>query len=245
MSDQKIEEKKEMTFFDHIGELRTRLVYSLLGVGIGAIFSYYFISDIFAILAEPYFDSFPENTLIGTGPAEAFLLRLKASILSSIIITSPYLFYQIWLFIAPGLLENEKKLFIPFVSATTFLFLIGVFFCYFVVLPFTFDFFFKQYKAIGVSPTIRITEHLTLIAKALLGFGAVFQMPILAFFLGRVGILTDKKLIAWFRHAIVVIFVVGAILTPPDVLTQLLMAGPLICLYGISILIVRYTQKVD
>ncbi|MCB0310408.1 MAG: twin-arginine translocase subunit TatC, partial [Bdellovibrionales bacterium] len=185
----------------------------------------------------------PNESIIGTGPAEAFILRIKVSFFSGIILGSPYIFYQLWLFVAPGLYESERKLAIPFMLATTGLFLLGVWFCYEVIFPFAFDFFKQQYEAVAVTPAIRMTEHLSLVVKGLLGFGIVFEMPVLAFFLGKLGWITDEMMIKGFRYAVVIIFIASAMLTPPDVLTQFLMAIPLIMLYGLSILIVRWTSR--
>jgi len=152
-------------------------------------------------------------------------------------------FIQVWLFISPGLYEHERRYVLPFVLATSALFFVGVWFSFDIVLPFAFDFFKKRYDIIGVTPRIRISEHLSLILKAMLGFGAVFEMPVLAFLLGRLGVIDHLFLLRGFRYAVVLIFIISAILTPPDVLTQLLMAGPLLLLYGLSILIVKFTGR--
>jgi sec-independent protein translocase protein TatC len=119
----------------------------------------------------------------------------------------------------------------------------GIWFSYKAVLPFAFDFFFEQYGSIKITPTIRITEHISFMATTLLSFGLVFEMPVLAYFLGRLGIITSEWLIKSFRMAIVVIFIISAIMTPPDVFTQFLMAGPLLLLYGLSILVVKFSEK--
>lgn len=233
----------EMDLFGHLRELRRRLVWSLIGVVCGAGVAYGFAEQIFDLLCKPYFVAFPGNVLIGTGLAEAFLLKLKVAVFAGIVLASPFLFYQLWLFVAPGLYAAEKRLVAPFVLATTALFLLGVWFCYTWVLPFAFEFFREEYASIGVTPTVRISEHLALMVQALVGFGAVFQLPVLAFFLARLGVIDEQTLIGGARYAIVAIFVVSAVLTPPDVLTQFLMAGPLILLYGLSILVVKATRS--
>jgi sec-independent protein translocase protein TatC len=179
--------------------------------------------------------------LIGTGLAEAFVLKLKVALFAGIVLSSPFLFFQLWLFVAPGLYAAERRLVVPFVASTTSLFLLGVWFCYEWVFPFAFEFFRGEYASIGVTPTVRISEHLALMIQGLVGFGAVFQLPVLAFFLARLGIIDERTLIGGTRYAIVAIFILSAVLTPPDVLTQFLMAGPLLLLYGISILVVRFT----
>lgn len=233
----------DMDLFGHLVELRKRVFVSAVAIAIASTCTFIYSTIVFDLLAQPFADAFEGHRLIGTGPAEAFVLRLKVAIFSGAIIASPVLFYQVWLFVVPGLYEEEKKLALPFILGTTGLFLLGVMFCFFVVLPFAFEFFRTQYEAIDVNPTIRITEHISIIIKAVLGFGIVFEMPILAYFLGRVGLITDKLLKDTRRYAIVTIFVVSAILTPPDVLTQFLMVGPLVGLYELSIIIVKLTGR--
>lgn len=233
----------EMDLFGHLRELRRRLMLSLSAVVIGAVAAYSYTTEIFDFLSKPYFVAFPDNILIGTGLAEAFVLKLKVAFFSGILLAAPFLFTQLWLFIAPGLYEREKRLAWPFVISTTSLFLTGVWFCYEWVFPFAFEFFREEYKSIGVTPTVRISEHLALMIQGLVGFGAVFQLPVIAFFLGRLGVIDDRTLISGARYAVVIIFIVSALLTPPDVLTQFLMAGPLLLLYGLSIVVVRLTSR--
>jgi len=233
----------EQPLMEHIRELRIRLIYSLVAIIIGACFSYTYAENIFYFLCKPYFESFPDSILIGTGPADAFLLKLKMAVVAGTLVSSPVIFYQFWLFIAPGLHKEEKYLLIPFLISSTTLLGIGIWFAYAVVLPFSFAFFYDQYTSIKITPTIRITEHISFTAKALISFGIVFELPILAYFLGRIGVVTSQMLISGVRYAIVVIFILSAIMTPPDVLTQFLMAGPLLILYGISILVVRFTER--
>lgn len=233
----------EMSLFDHLRELRKRIFLVMIGVIAGACACYSYSGEIFDFLSRPYFAAFPENLLIGTGPAEAFMLKIKVAIFAGMLLSSPWTFMQLWLFVRPGLHDHERKLFAPFMIVSTSLFTAGVAFCYFVVLPFCFEFFAAEYRSIGITATIRISEHLSMMAQALLGFGAVFELPVLAFLLGRAGIITHDMLISGSRYAIVGIFIVSAVMTPPDVLTQLLMAAPLLALYGISILVVRYTGR--
>jgi sec-independent protein translocase protein TatC len=163
------------------------------------------------------------------------VLKLKVSAFAGALLTSPILFYQLWLFVAPGLYAHEKKLVLPFIACSTLLFVGGSVFCYRMVLPLTFSFFHEEFKSIGVTPTIRVGDHISMTITALAGFGAVFELPLLTFFLARAGVIDHRTLIDWFKHAVIVIFVIAAILTPPDVLTQFLMAGPLLVLYVLSI----------
>lgn len=232
-----------MDLMQHLSELRKRIFYSLIAITICAIFSYFFSSEVFNILSEPYFKSFTNESLIGTGPAEAFLLKIKTACFVGALIASPVLFLQFWLFIAPGLYSNEKKMLVPFVFSATLLFIGGVSFCYYNVLPIAFEFFYNQYSSIGVTPTIRITEHLSLIIKILLGFGLVFEIPVISFFLARVGVLSSSLMINSWKYVLVSSFIIGALLTPPDVISQFLMAIPLMILYSLSILIVKAVEK--
>jgi len=233
----------EMGLLEHLGELRNRLIIVAVALLICSGIAYSYSSDILELLFQPFFEHFDKGMLIGTGPAEAFTLKIKVAMFVGVILCSPVIFLQIWLFITPGLYDHEKKLLIPFVLSTTFLFLSGVTFCNEVVFPFAFDFFKEQYASIPhITPAIKVTEHLTMIIQGLLGFGIVFEMPVLAFFLAKVGIIDHKMMIKGTRYAIVVITIVSAVFTPPDVVTMFLMAAPLCLLYGLSIIIVRFTQ---
>jgi sec-independent protein translocase protein TatC len=237
------ENSGSMGLMEHLHELRKRLVISLVAILIGSVITYINSLHVFSFLTQPFFSSFTPEQLIGTGPAEAFVLKLKTAVASGIVLVSPFLFLQIWLFISPGLYESEKKLALPFILFTSILFFIGVSFAYYVVLPFSLEFFKDEYVSIGITPAIRIGELLPLTVKLIIGFGFIFNLPILAYFLGRLGIINHKFLLKYFRHAVVLIFIVSAILTPPDVITQCLMAIPLLILYLISIFIVKYTAK--
>ncbi len=233
----------EMHLLEHLAELRTRLIYSFLGLSLASIVAYNYSTEVFAFLCQPYFQAFPNNQLIGTGPAEALMLKIKTAIFCGGILSSPFIFYQLWLFIAPGLYDNERKMVLPFVASTTGLFLLGAGFCYRYVIPLAFAFFQEEYKSIGVTPAVKISEHLSTMMQGLIGFGVVFQMPILAWFLARLGILNHRMMIEGGRYAVVIIFIVSAIFTPPDVLSQFLMAGPLCVLYAVSILIVKQAYR--
>ncbi len=226
----------EMTLFEHLAELRARLLYMVIYLVIGTCVTFSFSKISFDILAAPYFHYFPENSLIGTGPAEAFLLKLKVAFFVAILITSPLLFHQIWLFLKPGLYQHERRLVLPFVAITSGLFLFGTWLCYQMILPVTFDFFYSQYESIGVTPQIRITEHLSLTIQLLLGFGIAFETPVLTYFLARGGLVTGQLLWSWSSYAILGVFILAGVLTPTgDIMTQTLFAIPLLFLYGVSI----------
>lgn len=233
----------EMGILDHIRELRKRLVISVIAIVILSIVAYSFSEIIFGWLCSPFFTAFPGDMLIGTGPAEAFVLKVKVACFGGLVLACPVIFHQLWLFVAPGLYENERRMVMPFVVSASALLLLGVIFCYYLVLPFAFDFFRAQYQSIGLTPAIRLSEHLATTIWSLLAFGLVFEMPMVAFFLGRAGIIDHTTLLRGGRYAIVTIFIVAAVFTPPDVLSQFLMAGPLLLLYAISIAVVRYTAR--
>jgi len=234
---------ENMSLFEHLAELRKLLMVSLTAIFFCSIIAFVWSQDLFNFLTVPFHKAFIGHNLIGTGPAEAFILKLKAACFAGLIMAAPVICWQIWLFIVPGLYEHERRLALPFILSTTFLFLVGVWFAYSLVVPFAFQFFQSEYSSIGITPTIRISEFLSLIIKLLLAFGLVFEMPILAYFLGRLGLVSSSMLIHYFRHATVAIFIISAILTPPDVVTQCLMAIPLTLLYSISIVIVKATEK--
>jgi len=171
----------------------------------------------------------------------AFFVALKVSFFAGILMAMPVILWQLWLFIAPGLYDNEKKMVLPFVVGGSVMFLIGVLFAYYVVTPFGFQFLIT-FGSFLYTPLINIEDYVGFFTKILIGFGIAFELPVLAYFLALLGLITDKTLKDYFKYAIVIIFLLAAFLTPPDVLTQLLMAAPLILLYGLSILIVHYVN---
>jgi sec-independent protein translocase protein TatC len=234
-----------MGLMDHLRELRRRLLVCIVLVAAGAITSYTYAAPLFEWLSMPYFSAFGGSPLIGTAPAEAWVLKLKVSLFGGAFLTSPALFYHLWAFISPGLYSHERRLLIPFVLLSTLLFVGGALFCHRVVLPYSFAFFYQEFKSIGVSPTIKVADNLSMTLTTLIGFGAVFELPLLTYFLARAGVIDHRFLLDWFRHAVVLIFVVAAVLTPPDVVTQLLMAGPLLALYGVSIGIAWWVAPSD
>ncbi len=171
----------------------------------------------------------------------AFFVALKVSFFTAILIAFPIILWQLWLFIAPGLYDNEKKMVLPFVLGGSVMFLIGILFAYYIVTPFGFQFLIT-FGSFLYTPLINIEDYVGFFTKILVGFGIAFELPVFAYFLAILGLITDKTLKDYFKYAIVIIFLLAAFLTPPDVLTQLLMAFPLILLYGLSILIVSYVN---
>jgi sec-independent protein translocase protein TatC len=228
---------RTMPLLGHLAELRLRLIKALVAIALAFIPAYAFADYLFTFLTQPLQQITPSPpALIGTGLAEAFFTKLKVSFIAALFLASPAVFYQIWQFIAPGLYEHERRYVVPFVLFASFFFVFGAGFCHVVVLPVAYAFFIEQYKGIDVQPTLRISEYLTFTARMLLAFGVTFELPVLAFFFARVGLINHKMLIGSLRYAIVIIFIVAAVLTPgPDVASQLFLATPLLLLYGLSI----------
>ena len=171
----------------------------------------------------------------------AFFVAIKVSFFAGLLGALPFILYQIWQFIAPGLYNSEKKMIIPFVVGGSVMFFIGIIFAYYVVTPFGFQFLIT-FGSFLYTPLINIEDYVGFFTKIMMGFGIAFELPVFAYFLALLGLVTDKSLIDFFKYAVLIIFVVAALLTPPDVLTQLLMALPLIVLYGFSIIIVRFVN---
>lgn len=223
----------------HLEELRWRLVRALLAVGAGFSLCYWKSERLFAFLLMPLARLQPAETLvIGTGVTEAFFTKLKVALIAAVFLSSPVIFYQTWRFVAPGLYESEKRVAVPFALVASFFFVLGASFCYTLVFPVGFRFFLDEYASIGVAPNIRVSEYLSFAARMLLAFGVTFELPVVTFFLARVGVVTHRTLMGWARYAVVAIFVMAAVLTPgPDIASQLLMAAPLLVLYAVSILV--------
>jgi sec-independent protein translocase protein TatC len=232
-----VSDDRTMPLTGHLEELRWRLIRSLVAIGVAFFPAYFFADVLFNFLTSPLPRAAhnPLN-LIGTGITEAFFTKLKVSFIAALFLATPVVLYQVWQFVAPGLYAHEKRYVWPFIVFGSLFFLLGAGFCYAVVLPIAYTFFIEEYETIGVQPTLRISEYLTFTARMLLAFGVTFELPILAFFFSRVGIVTYKMLLGLFRYAVLAIFILAAVLTPgPDVASQLLLAGPLLLLYGVSI----------
>ena len=228
-------EDEKLPFTAHLEELRKRLIICFSAVGIGFVISYIFSKSLFEILMQPLLAAMPpEEKLIYTGLPEAFFTYLKVAFLAGILLAVPVIMYQLWIFIAPGLYEKEKRLLTPIVFLSSLFFLGGALFGYFVVFPFGFK-FFMGFSSDYVRPLPSMKEYLGFSAKLLFAFGIVFELPLFITFLARLGIVDTKFLKAKRKYAILLFFVFAAILTPPDVITQVMMAGPLIVLYEVSI----------
>ena len=223
----------------HLVELRKRLSVSLSVIILMFIICFSFWQPILGWMIAPLKEVLPEGSnVIFTGVQEPFFTAMKVAFFAGFVCALPVVFWQFWLFVAPGLYDNEKRLVIPFVSAATLMFLMGASFCYYVVVPLAFAFLIAFGSALFTAlPSIG--EYVGFFTKILVGFGLSFELPVIIFFFAKLGLVDDKALKDFFRYAIVIIFVVAAMLTPPDVLSQFLMAAPLIFLYGISILVAK------
>jgi len=235
----------KMPFTQHLEELRRRLIICSIAVAVGFLISYFFKERIFEWLMKPLLQVLPEGEsqkLIYTAPHEAFVTYLKVSFIAGIGLASPVILFQLWRFIAPGLYQNEKRYLLPTVFFSTLFFLGGALFGYFIVFPFGFR-FFVSFANDFITPMISTREFTSFATRLLLAFGVVFEMPVFAFFLGRLGLLSASFLKKQRKYAILFIFIVAAILTPPDVVSQMLMALPLLILYEISVWIVTIFGK--
>lgn len=229
-------DEARMPIIAHLKELRIRLIRSLVALTIGFIIAYFVVDYLFQALTWPIREVSNNHVLlIGTGVAEAFFTKIKVAMVASLFIASPAVLYEIWKFIAPGLHQSERKMVAPFVIFGSIFFLLGGYFCWAVVFKVGYAFFLSQYASIGVTPTIRISEYLSFSAKLLLAFAITFEMPIFAFFLTRIGVIDYRMMMKQFRYAVLVIFIVAAALTPPDMVSQFLLSIPLLVLYGLSI----------
>lgn len=235
----------EMPLTAHLEELRWRIVKALLAIVVGFLIAYIYADTLFAILIRPITLAAGDSTvkLIGTGVTEAFFTKLKVAFIAGIFLASPAILYQAWQFVAPGLYSEEKIYVVPFVFFGTFFFVAGAWFCYAFVFQVGYAFFLEQYATIGIEPTLRISEYLSFSARMLLAFGVTFELPVVAYFLSRIGMIDHLTLIRPWRYAVLVIFVVAAVLTPgPDVASQMLLVAPLIVLYGASIVIAYFVS---
>jgi len=223
----------------HIAELRKRLAYSLASLIVAFFIAFYFYEPILEWMTLPLKAVLPDDSyMIATGVPEVFFTAVKVSLFTGFLLALPFILYQFWLFIAPGLYEHEKKYIWPFVFFASGMFFMGAAFAYYVVVPYGFAFLVNfAEQVVTVAP--KINEYVGFFTKIMIGFGIAFELPVLTFFLALLGLVDDHTLKSFFKYAVILIFVLAALLTPPDVVTQLLMAIPLIILYGVSILIAK------
>ena len=236
-------DEAKMSFTAHLGELRNRLIKCLVAVGIGFVGSYFFKEKLFQILVHPLLKAMGEKgTLIFTGVPEPFFVYLKVSLVAGIFFSAPVILYEIWAFVVPGLYSRERRYVVPFVFFSSMLFLLGTLFGYSVVCPYGFK-FLLGFASYNIQPMLAIKEYFSFSTKLLLAFGFVFELPLFIVFLSKAGIVSPKTLSRQRKYAILVIFAIAAILTPPDVATQIMMAGPLIVLFEVGVIMARIFGK--
>lgn len=226
-----------MSMFDHLREVRKRLVFSLLAAFVGFLCCWCFVEPVFDILTKPMLEVLPNGSAaMYTTLPEAFFTRMYIAFICGLFVASPFIFYQIWKFISPGLYKEEKKFIIPVAVVSAIFFIAGGLFCYYIVFHYAFS-FFMSFTTQDIVAMPKISDYLDFVLKLILAFGFVFEMPIFSFFLSRMGVLTADAMRNFRRYAILIIFIVAAILTPPDVVSQLLMAIPMLILYEFSIFV--------
>ena len=229
-------EDEKLPFTSHLEELRKRLITCFIAVGVGFVVSFGFKERLFNILVHPLIKVMKDGeTLIYTGLPEAFFTYLKVAFLTGLIVASPIILYQFWMFVAPGLYKTERRMMAPVVLLSSLFFIGGALFGYFVVFPWGFK-FFLGFATDTIRPLPSMREYFGFSAKLLLAFGLVFELPIVLTFLAKLGIVSVEFLKKNRKYAILIFFTGAAILTPPDVITQIMMALPLMALYEISII---------
>jgi len=249
MKDQSEEQRlllggKVMPLFEHLGELRTRLVRAITGVTLIFGICLYYASPLINFLKVPLKNALPKdaNTLHFTGPLEVLFADMKVAFFAALIIGSPIWLYQFWKFVEPALYDSERKYVLPFVASSVVLFLLGVLFSFYLIIPMSLDFLLAIGMEVGV-PMITVSDYLSLLIVMVLGFGFIFETPLVLVLLASLDVINSKLLTMYRRYIIVFILIIAAIVTPPDPVSQLCMAIPLYLMYEISILIIKAMEK--
>jgi sec-independent protein translocase protein TatC len=223
----------KLPFTDHLDELRHRLIVSLVGIGLGFAVSYGFSQQLLLLLQRPM-----PARLIFIAPTEAFFVNLKVALYAGLFLSVPLLLFQVWKFVAPGLYEHERQYSFPFLIISTVLFLIGAIFAYAVILPTALHFLIAQGGELW-QPNITLSNYLSFCMRLILASGLIFEFPVLMYFLAKVGVVTPEFLVKNRKYAVLAAFVISAILTPPDVFSQVLLALPLFLLFELSIFVAK------
>jgi sec-independent protein translocase protein TatC len=238
-----MEMDEKQPFLAHLEELRRRLITCAIAIGIGFVISYFFSKQLFSLLVLPLVKVLPaDSQLIFTSLPEMFLTYIKVSLVAGIILAIPVIFYELWMFIIPALYQKEKRYLVPFVLFSSILFILGALFGYLIVFPYGFKFFIGfATEDIQARPSVK--QYFSFAIRLLLAFGLVFEMPVVVLFLARIGLVTPDAMKRFRKFAILCSFILAAILTPPDVATQIMMALPIIILYELSILISKVVYR--
>jgi sec-independent protein translocase protein TatC len=235
-------EETTQSLIEHLTELRVRLIYSAYGIFAGFLGAWFVSEKIFAIIRRPIEKYLPMGGLVFTAPMDKFLAYVKVSFLSGVIVSCPIWILQIWKFVAPGLYQHERRYAISFMAFGTFLFLTGVCFVYFLVFPMAFQ-FLLSFGAPTDKPMITIEAYLSFFITTTLVFGLAFEMPLILALLGLMGVIDSQQLRKYRRYAIVGLAILAAIITPPDAISMLMMLGPLVALYELSIWVVWFLKS--
>jgi len=243
-------ESTKAPLIEHLIELRRRLIWTLLAVFVAFLVCFWFAKPIYNVLVWPYQLAAGVDTpieMIYTAPQEFFFTQVKLALFGAIFLAFPVIASQIYMFVAPGLYRQERQAFLPFLMATPILFLLGAALVYFVAMPLAMKFFLSMQQTgdstVQIHLTAKVSEYLSLIMTLILGFGICFQLPVLLTLLARAGFVTAEGLKRYRRHAILGVFVVAAVLTPPDPISQIALAVPTILLYELSIVAVKFAEK--
>ena len=228
-----------MPFLEHLGELRTRIIRSSIAVIVGLAIALNFTDRIMKFVRRPFDVAAPGQKLVFLTPTEAFWVYMKVALIAGLILAMPFILYQIWAFIAPGLHSHEKRYAVPFVLVGSTFFLLGASFALFVVIPFAMR-FLVSFPGQDLAPMISIGAYVDFVLKFTLAFGAVFELPVIITIAARLGVVTPQMLSKNRKYAILINFIIAAVLTPtPDIFNQTLMAGPLCILYELGIISAR------
>lgn len=243
MENEKVESlDQNMTLTDHLTELRKRIINSLYALLFFTSIAYNYSKELFDFIRTPIAKYLPDGGLIYTAPMDKFMAHFKLSIVAGIIVSCPFWLFQLWKFIAPGLYKNERKYMTSFISLGTILFVSGAAFSFYVALPMTFDFLFT-FGGEQDKPMITIDHYLDFVSQFALMFGVSFELPLILTLLAMAGFVSQKFLIDKGRYAVMILAVIAAVITPPDVMSMSIMLVPLIGLYYIGVLMVGFVQK--